>query len=178
MTTQLRRTLCMVLLGLTQACGGSQKQDSETVVTQTAADEILRIAADWTADLPEQGLLSAPSVVSMFKNTLTSTLTLTPSAAQERLIIEETLQLRAGGVVRCTTTIEHPLSIRYGRRQGEAAIEIVRPAVHTPRTCSVGTPPEPMLDQPERRALFVLRADTLVPVEPPLEKRKYLPMSR
>jgi hypothetical protein len=32
-----------------------------------------------------------------------------------------------------------------------------------------------MLDEPSRKALFVLRADTLVAIEPPLEKRKYLP---
>jgi hypothetical protein len=113
----------------------------------------------------------------MFNNTRTSLLLLSPTAAQEQLTIDETLQLRVGGVVRCTTTIEHQLRVRYGRRQGEAAVEIVRPAIHTPRSCAAGAPPEPMLDEPERRALFVLRADTLVAVEPVLEKRKYLPMS-
>jgi len=172
-----RRVLCLALLCFTQACGGGQKQSAAPVVKQTAADEILRIASRWTAELPEQGMLSAPSVVSMFKNTRTSILFLTATAAQEQLTINETLQLRAGGVVRCATTVEHQLHIRYGRRQGEAALEIVRPAVHSPRTCAEGTPPEAMLDEPERRALFVLRADTLVAVEPPLEKRKYLPMS-
>jgi hypothetical protein len=171
------RALGIAVLCLTQACGAGQEKGGDPVVTQTAADEILRIASRWTAELPEQGLLSAPSPVSMFKNTRTSVLLLTPDGAQEQLTVQETLQLRAGGVVRCATTIEHQLHVRYGRRQGEAAIEIERPAIHSPRSCADGTPPEPLLDEPKRRALFVLRADTLVAVEPPLEKRKYLPMS-
>jgi hypothetical protein len=101
--------------------------------------------------------------------------TLTPDSAREELTIQEHVQLRAGGAVDCQTTLTHALGVRYGRRQGEAAVELLRPPLHGARVCSLGTHPEPVLKQPEHRALFVLRADALVAVEPPLEKLKYLP---
>lgn len=162
--------LCVVLV---PACGGGQKK-AKPVERQTAADEILRIAAHWTSVVPEQGLLSPPSAVSMFQKSRASHIVLSRSGGRETLVIEEDLQLRAGGEVHCSTKVENELSVRYGRRHDEAAVEITRPAIHTPRACS-GFHPEGALNEAAKTALFVLRADTLVAVEPPLEKRKYLP---
>jgi len=157
-------------------CGSAQKQEKTPVARQSSADEILRSSTSWTSGLPEEGILSPPSAISLFKNTWTSVLRLTPTTAHETLTITENLQLRAGGELHCRTTIDHELGIRYGRRKGEAAVELWRPALNLPRSCD-GLHPEGDIQKTEARALFVLRADTLVAVEPPLEKRKYLPIA-
>lgn len=177
MSPLLRLSILSISLGVCGVhCGGKQTKAEPPVTQETAAEEILRIASTWASTSPEQGLLSPPSAISVFKNSRTSTVTLTTTSAHEELTIEENVQLRSGETVQCKTAISHELGVRYGHRQGEAAVELVRPPLSASRVCGAGTHPEPSLDEPERRALFVLRADTLIAVEPPLEKRKYLPL--
>lgn len=172
-------TSTVISLGLTvclAGCGGTQKAETTPIAQQSSADEILRIAGDWTSSLPEEGLLSPPSAISLFKNAWTSQLDLKVTSAHETLTITEHLQLRNGGELHCKTIVEQELGVRYGRRKDEAAVELLRPALSVPRSCD-GLHPEGDLQKAEVRALFVLRADTLVAVEPPLEKRKYLPIA-
>ncbi len=157
------------------ACGG-RREEAKPVQRQTSADEILRISTTWSATLPEQGLLSPPSPISLYKNSRTSTITLSEAAAHETLVIEENLQLRDGQDVRCSTSVDHELAVRYGRRKGEAAVELSRPPLSVVRNCQ-GTHPDGAISEGPTTALFVLRADTLIAVEPPLEKRKYLPIA-
>jgi len=166
----------VLLVTLGFGCGGGNQKPEPKAARLTAADEILAIASQWSSAVPEQGLMSPPDPVSSFKHTWTSRLTLSKNSGQETLTVDEHVQLRAGGTVDCSTQIKHDVSVRFGHRAGEAAVEIQRPALSTPRTCQ-GTHPEGVLTQNASAALFVLRADTLVAVDPPLEKRKYLPIS-
>lgn len=168
---------CAALAALALAGCGGQKQESEApVMMLSASDEILLVGKQWKSALPEKGLLSPPSPISVFETRRVSTLQIAADGAKEELVIEEQITLRAGGVITCRTVFEHDLSLRYGRKQGQAAVELVRPALSAARSCNAPHP-DGALSEPTRRALFVLRADNLVAVEPPLEKRKYIPGS-
>ncbi len=167
------RQLSFIVCALATACGGAPKE-AAPVKRLSAADEITRIATEWMSVVPAQGLLSPPSKISTFKNSRASKIVLGAHSATETLTIEEKLQLRTGERVSCSTQVQLELRVRYGRRGGEAAVELTRPPLTVPRSCQ-GFHPEGSLNEPERSALFVLRADTLVALEPPLEKRKYLP---
>ncbi len=78
--------------------------------------------------------------------------------------------------MRCKTRFDHVVRLRWGRKNGEAALEITRPALLANRSCD-GMAPEAVLVEVQRRALFVLSADQLVAVDPPLDERIYRPVS-
>lgn len=169
----------LILLSLVLGAGCNSKKGAEMppVAKQGAADEILRISDVWRADLLLQGILSPPSPISTFKTIEQSELALGRDQGHETMTVEERLELRSGESVTCRTRVEHPLQVRFGRSRGEAAIEITRPEISAVRDCE-GVHPEGRLEREPLRALFVLRADQLVALAPPLEKRQYLPSSR
>lgn len=169
------RPLVLAALTLT-ACGGGEEKVKAPVVEETPADEVLRIGATWTSTQPDQGLLSPPSPISMFRNQRTSQVTLERHRATEELVLDEELDLRDGTRVKCHSVVQNELKIRWGRRNGEAAVELVRPALQVARSCS-GTHPEAVLSEPAVRALLVLRSDQLVVVEPTTDKRTYIPQA-
>jgi hypothetical protein len=155
------------------ACGGGKKEAQPPVATLGAADEVLRIGDVWTSIQPEKGILSPPSKVSLFRTHRKSQLRISESRIMETLTIEEEAQLREGPQIKCRTVFEHELGHKWGRRQGEAAVELVRPALSAPRSCDIPHPDGPIAE-PARRALFVLRSDTLVAVEPVVDQRTYI----
>lgn len=170
----------ILLLGGTAAtllaCGGPEEAAPPPVAVETPADEILRIGERWTSTAEERGLLSPPSPISVFVVREVSEITLARQSAQEELVIEEQLELRDGGALRCQTRFEHPLGVRWGRREAEAAVELRRPALRGARTCEGGSHPEPQLERTGGAARFVLRSDKLVAVEPPVDDRVYIPL--
>lgn len=155
-------------------CGGAQKGPPPTPEKQTAAQEVLRIGSVWTNVKPENGILSPPSKISTFNNSRKSELTLSETSATEHLTLVESLELRDGSQVECRTEVEHALAMRWGRREGEAALELVRPPLNLSRSCT-GLHPNGPVVEPSRRVLFVLRSDNLVAVEPLLDQRSYAP---
>lgn len=168
-----RSALAMILL-LAPACGGGNQSAPPPIQTMTAADEVLRVSDVWTSVQPNQGILSPPSKISMFRGTRSSEIRLTESSATERFTIEEEVELRSGGKVRCRTTFEHALALRWGRKAGEPAVELTRPALSGARSCD-GIHPDGDLSEPALRALMVLRSDQLVVIEPLVDQRKFLP---
>jgi hypothetical protein len=88
----------------------------------------------------------------------------------------ERFVMRDGEETHCETTVEGSVEVRYGRRQGEAALEIGWPGVSTPRRCQRPDDRIPPLEEGAERSRFVLRSDQLVGVEPALEKRSFLPI--
>jgi len=160
-------------VSLLNACGGDKKEHVAPVKMQTAAEEVLRIGETWASVTPEKGILSPPSKISVFETHSTSELRLAKEGGTEVLQIAEEIKLRTGEVVRCTTRFEHSVVVRWGRRQGEAAVEITRPQVTGPRNCD-GLHPEGPIAQSSKKALFVLRSDNLVAIEPRLDKRVYI----
>lgn len=166
----------MLLPFVALACGGSKTTPPPTVARETAEAEVTRISHRWTSTQVERSILSPPSPISVRAATRTSRLEFASGAAQETLVITEQFDLRAGGTVRCQTTFEHAVALRWGRKSGEAAVEITRPPLAGARSCD-GPAPDGALTEPERRALFVLGSDQLGAVEPPLDERIYRPAS-
>lgn len=158
------------------ACSSGQKESRPPVAVETAEDEIRRISDVWEGTLVDSRLLSPPSKLSVKKETRTSRLVFEGGKVAETLVVNEELELRSGARLRCRTTVEHQLGVRYGRRQGEPAVELVRPPLALARSCD-GIHPEGNLTERPLRALFVLRSDRLVVVEPALDDRYYLPQA-
>ena len=166
-----------VILALTAfACGGAKEEPKPPIQKESAADEVLRIGDIWESVVEDKGILSPPSKISLFKTTRRSRITLTQKGATEELVIEEVADLVSGSEIHCKTSFTLELKARWGRRAGEAGIELVRPPLNASRHCDAPHP-EPMLVEGSRRALFVLRSDKLVVVEPALEDRAYLPVA-
>lgn len=163
----------VLLLGFT-ACAGPQEEVEAPVATEGAGEELRRVAVVWSSTEPTKGILSPPSPISMFHATTRSVITLSRDQAQEELTIWEELELRSGVTIHCANKFVHPLTVRYGRKHGEAAVEITRPTLRGSRTCD-GAHPDPNFNVPRRVARFALRSDRLVAVEPSTDKRVYLP---
>jgi hypothetical protein len=155
-------------------CAGGQRKAEVPVQKESPGDEIRRIATTWTNVDPAKGILSPPSPISVFHTSTRSVITLKSGQAHETLTIEEELELRTGATVRCSQRFEHPLGVRYGRKLGEAAVEITRPRLSAVRSCE-GAHPEPEFRQPARVTRFVLRSDRLVAIDPATDGRTYLP---
>lgn len=146
------------------------------MAVETAEDEIRRISDVWEGTLVDSRILSPPSKLSVKKETRTSRIHLEGGKVSEALVIDEELELRTGAHLRCRTTVEQQLDVRYGRRRGEPAIELVRPRLDLARACD-GIHPEGNVTEAPLRALFVLRSDRLVVVEPARDDLYYLPQA-
>lgn len=174
MNQRLTASALPLLCALVAGCGGGQKKAPPPIEKETAAQEVLRIGDVWTSVLPEKGILSPPSKISLFRSHRKSVLKISESRIVETLIIEEEAQVVDGPMLHCSTTFTHELGLRWGRKQGAAAVELVRPAIFGHRDCD-GIHPEGPISEPGRRALFVLRSDNLVAIEPVVDKRTYIP---
>jgi hypothetical protein len=121
--------------------------------------------------------MSAPSPVATFQSDVVSRLTLAEKGpARERLEYSERFSLRDGRVASCSTRIEHDAPVTYGLKGGVPAIELEWPAARLSRACDLPGFAAPVLERGAGRARFVLRADQLVGVEPPGEKRSFIPV--
>ncbi|MCA9633710.1 MAG: hypothetical protein KC766_38930 [Myxococcales bacterium] len=175
------RLVAVIVCGLVLLpCGCKKKQgpETETVRAETPEDEILRVGKRWQATEEARGFQSPPSPISVFDTRVQSVVVFSrgEKTVVEGLSASEDFELRDGSRVHCEGKLEVHSRVVYGRRQGEAAIQLERPRVRIPRRCSGGVPPDASLSLPRNVARFVLRDDQLVAVEPPLEKRVYLPI--
>src|SRR5690606_17747072 len=140
----MRKAIIPILASLSFAvsCAPSKDAKRPAVELQSAADEILRIGETWSSAHSEKGILSPPSKISVFTTVVRSEITLSEHGASEVLLIQEEITLRTGGTVACETRFEHPLRLKWGRRQGEAAVKVSRPPISGLRSCN-GSHPEP-----------------------------------
>ena len=166
-----------MLLGAS-ACGGAPPPRPAPAVAEGPEDAILRVATAWEARHAEKGLRSPPSPIASFDRQLVSRITLVQgaSSAPETLSVSERFVLRDGTNVSCGGNAELSVSVGYGRKAGEPALELSWPALVQPRACEPAHGAIPDLERPAGRARFVLRSDQLVGVEPALEKRTFLPV--
>jgi hypothetical protein len=164
-----------ISLGAT-TCGGTESEARVPVAEESPADEILRLGKTWESSLEDKGFRSPPSPLSMFAETMTSTLQLTPGSATavEALAFDGSFKVR-DSTFHCQARATVRVYVKYGRHADEAAIEVRRPATQITRTCDLPGFPEPVLDLPATAARFALRGDRLLPFEPRTEKRAYFP---
>lgn len=176
MRTRSLVPLSMLAVGIA-ACGHPPPPSQTPVQRETAEDSILRVGRVWRSISEDKGLRSPPSKISVFETRTTSTLTLEPNkqTASEQLVIEEMFELRSGARFNCVARGQLRVRLRYGRVQGEAAVEVTRPPTSLPRRCQPADFGEPEAAVDSGSARFALRGDQLVAFAPPLDKRVYLP---
>lgn len=159
------------------ACGGGHQAPVAAPTTEGPEAAILRIATAWEARHTEKGLRSSPSPIASFERQVISRLVLVEGqpTATESLSFTERFVLRDGGEVRCSGDLTGEVSVVYGRKAGEPALELAWPGQSYQRTCEPSGSAVGDDERPAGRARFVLRSDQLVGVEPVREKRSFLP---
>lgn len=173
-----RRPAVLSAALLFAGCGGTRAAPPPIVATEGPEEAILRIARRWESRSVDKGLRSPPSPIGAFEHHVVSRIELTrgKATATEALTFSERFTLRDGTSVRCAGSVELEVGATYGRKAGEPAIELEWPAVSLARPCEPAAAPIPPFERAEGRARFVLRSDQLVGVEPPLERRTFLPV--
>jgi hypothetical protein len=166
--------LCGALLG----CAGASGPAPSAPVVQGPEEAILRIASFWEAHSNEKGLRSSPSPIASFERQLVSRLELGrgQATATETLSATERFTLRDASEVHCSARFDLSVTVSYGDRAGEPALEIQWPSLSRARECDMPGAAIPPFERPAGKARFVLRSDQLVGVEPALEKRTFLPV--
>lgn len=173
---RLMATLVAVTLPLAAGCGAGQAPPPQTL-RETPAESILRIGRVWQARESETGFMSAPSPIATFQNDVVSRLTLADqAAAREKLEYADRFTLRDGRVASCDAVLEQEIAVAYGMKGGLPAIELEWPTARPERRCDLPGFTPPVLERRAGRARFVLRDDRLVGVEPPAEKRSFIPV--
>lgn len=167
----------MFLAGVA-ACAGPPPEAAPDLRPESPADEILRVGGVWQTTYERRGFESEPSPVALFTQRVESTLDLSSDAAtpSETLKVQESFELRDGRRFECRASALVKVGVRFGRKAGEAAVEVTRPSVALDRTCRPPGAPVELVSVPSGPARFVLRSDRLVAFDPPLEKRIYLPI--
>jgi hypothetical protein len=176
MTSRRSVAVLAVALGGVASCGELPPVRAQPAVQQRPEEAIFAISRTWQARWGERGLQSSPSPVASFDRQLTSRLELVRGvqSATETIDFTERFVLREGGEVRCSGHAEGELTVQYGRRQGEPAIELSWPILLAPRVCD--TPKlDPTYERPAGLSRFVLRSDQLVGLGSALERRTFLP---
>lgn len=159
-------------------CAGGEPEAVAPIERESPAEQILRVGKNWEARWAEQGFRTAPSRIALFDTHVTSRLSLSrgKTTARETLAFEGSFKLQDGTAYSCRAGVETTVSVAYGDRAGEAAVEVSRKGLRLSRTCDKPGFPEPEFVVPVSRARFALRGDKLVGFDPPTERREYLPL--
>ncbi len=162
---------------LLSGCKRQAAAEPGVVRAETPADEIMRVGLRWRATEEAKGFNSPPAPISVFDTRVESELRFEPGVkyAVESLKAVENYELRDGSRVNCEAAAQVRSRLRFGRIAGEAVVQVERPAVRLNRRCGGAAAPATAGLAPSV-ARFVLRGDQLVAIEPPLEKRVYLPL--
>lgn len=166
----------LATLALAAGCGAGGAQAPTQVEEETAEASVRRVGSAWASTVEERGTPGGRRSLARYRSVQTIRLLLTGSErGEEEVDAREELELTSGGRVVCSAKGARPVELRFGRRRGEPALEVVRPRLLLRRSCQGGRPPDPVLTIPAERVRFVLRADQLVPFEPAGERRVFLP---
>lgn len=159
-------------------CGPGEPPAAVPVRRIGPEEQILRIGHVWETRQRDKGFRTAPSPIAMFHTQVLTRLTLTEGrpTAREQLSFDERFKLRDGTEYTCRTVLTLQPQVQYGRRGGEPAVQLDRPAASARRQCNAPGVPEPTLELSPYSARFVLRGDQLVGFEPVTENRVFIPV--
>jgi len=158
-------------------CGGGEPEARVPIAREGPGEQILRVGATWEARWAERGFRNPPSAISLFDTRVTSRLSLSrgKKTARETLTFDGTFKLNDGTTYTCRANVDTTVTVAFGDRAGEAAVEVWRKPLRLSRACDKSGFPEPEFVVPEIRARFALRGDKLIGFDPPTERREYLP---
>lgn len=143
----------------------------------SAEDEILTVAKVWRTIEKTRGARPAPNQVSLFEIELETDIELVAGkgAAKEHVEVRERFEMRDGRRYTCKAEHTGHLVARFGRRDGEPAVELSRPPIRLARQCSPADFYEPEIQLGAEGSRFLLRDEQLVGFVPVGEKRVFLP---
>jgi hypothetical protein len=165
--------LCLATLG----CASKPPPEAAAPKHVTAQDEILAVAKVWRTMEKTRGARPPPSPVSVFEIDLETNVELVPGkdSAKEQIEVRERFEMRDGRRFECKAEHTSQLRARYGRREGEPAVELSRPPIRLVRQCSPTGFYEPEIQLGAEGSRFLLRDEQLVGFVPVGEKRVFLP---
>jgi hypothetical protein len=158
------------------ACASTSGSSPTRIAVEQPEDALFRIASRWRAQHSEKGLRTSPSPIGAFDRQIVSRLSLSRGqpTATETVRVTESFLMRDEARVSCGVDWEDEVRVTYGTLRGEAGLQLAWEALQRPRACepNLAMPP---VERPAGWAHFVLRSDQLVGIDPPLEKRTFLP---
>jgi hypothetical protein len=165
------------LVCLAFGCASKAPPPDTAPKSVSAEDEILGVAKLWRTMEKTRGARPASNQVSTFEIEFDTSVTLLPGkgAAKETIEVRERFQMRDGRTYECTAEHSGQMKARYGRRDGEPAVELSRPPVRLVRKCQPADFYEPEIQLGAEGSRFLLRDEQLVGFQPPGEKRVFLP---
>ncbi len=153
-------------------------RDAEAPPARLSAEqEVLAIAPVWQALEEEHGARGPNQKISVFDLKQRTTLTLREGqrTAEEKIEVKERFEMKNGAVYECRARGLAKVQVRFGRKAGEAALEVQRPSMLLPRTCAPSDFPERELQLSGGTSRFLLQDERLVGFAPPSERRVFLP---
>lgn len=165
--------LCLAVLG----CGSKPPPTAVAPKHVSAEDEILGVAKVWRTMEKTRGARPAPNRVSVFEIEIETNVELSPGkgTAKEQIEVRERFEMRDGRRFECNAEHTSQLKARYGRRDGEPAVELSRPPIRLVRECTPAGFYEPEIQLGAEGSRFLLRDEQLVGFVPVGEKRVFLP---
>lgn len=172
-----RPSEALLPLLLVAACGGQSAEAEAPPPKLTAEAEVLGISKVWQALEEEHGTRGPKHKVAVFDLKQRSTLTLTAGqrTGEEKIEIKEHFEMKNGAVYECRARSVVKVSVRFGRKNGEPALELQRPPVLMARTCQPTDFPDGEIQLSGGGSRFLLQDEQLVGFAPPSEKRVFLP---
>jgi hypothetical protein len=169
--------LALAAAFLVLSCSAADQAPPSAPAREGPEEAILRIGKVWQASEDEKGFRSKPSPIATFENQVRTRLTLVSGArrAEERIEYEERFTLQDGRSAHCTAAQTTTIEVAYGIKAGEPGVELAWPSARIARKCDAPGFPLPALERQAGRSRFVLRSDQLVAVDPPTEKRAFIP---
>ncbi len=158
------------------ACGGEENRPPPKAARVTPQEELAQLGKHWVSRWDERHIYESPHPLTVATLTASTQLDFAQQGQVfEELTIEERFELRRGPPVLCRSELRVPVRVRFGQRNGETAVELSRDTIVLARKCNSLEPAGVPRDLPASVAMFVLRGEQLVAVEPAGDRRRYLP---
>lgn len=162
---------------LVAGCGGAEPPPPAPVPHVTPREQITQLSRHWLATDETRLLLAPPSPISVQVTRSQSRIDLGgPSGPNEELILERRFDMSDGSVTLCRLSLRAPLTATYAWRKGEPSVALHRQELAAPWQCAPTVPPGLPDQIAASVVLLVLRDDQLAVVEPPADRRQYLPV--
>lgn len=164
-TARLGRAL--VASAIVSACGGAPEPPPR-VAHEDATSHLLRIGTAWSVAGEERGVLEHdPYGVVSFRVREETTYAIGPGRDAKRTIVrDEVFGMASGAELHCSARGTTPVVVRTWWSEREVRVELAAAGGCLARTCTGGELPVKTKDVSPSTAVFALREDRLVPIEP------------
>jgi hypothetical protein len=164
------------LVGMVLGCAETASVPPSKPLQERPEEAIISVSRKWEARYSERGLRPSDSPIASYDRQFFSRIELVRQAVSisETLRFTELYVMRSGGQVHCAGQLEFDNAVTFGRKDGEAALELSWPDLEIPRLCDSEEVSEKFV-RSAGKAVFALRSDQLVPIAPATERRTFLP---